>query len=532
MLRFPALALLLFFGSQLAAQSDTTGTGFLAGATVPAKIVAAKHEFNDNNMRGALIIYREILTIEPTNANALYWTARCHYGLKRYDLAEEYLGKAITMDPKVREDVDFQYGKINHRLARLDKAIRYFERYLEQAPKRSFEYEMAEKYIDQCRFAKEQMAHPVDVVISNMGRAINSRFDDYTPSVTADGKLMLFTSRRSGSEDSEIDEGGDYKFFEDIYYSEWREDKQVWSSAFSADGEVNTNAYDAVLSVSPSGKEMYIYKNNRESAGDIFFSKYDKHDQEWRAPERLPKPINTSYYEGSVSVTADGNSLYFVSERPSGEGRGDIYVATRKGENEWGQPQNLGNLINTLDDEKFVFIHPNGKTLYFASDGHAGMGGYDIFKSELVNGKWGLPINIGYPINTVNEESTFSLTRDNQTLFIAAEYEDSFGERDIYQVDVSNHTLISSGYDTSGFGTIECKVESGGKAVGKTKVRVLNAYDDRVLVEEKTSREGVVIFNLPVGASYRIQVEGPNGVSEETVRVDPGSGEIKISLVI
>lgn len=532
MFRFPVLALLLFLGGQLVAQTDTTGSGFLAGATLPAKMVAAKHEFNDNNMRGALIIYREILAIEQTNANALYWTARCHYELKRYDLAEEYLGKAITMNPKVSEDVNLQYGKINHRLARLDKAIRYFELYLEQAPKRSFEYEMAEKYIDQCRFAKEQMAHPVNVEITNMGRAINSRFDDYTPSVTADGNLMLFTSRRSGSEDSEIDEGGDYKFFEDIYYSEWREDKQVWSSAFAADGEVNTNAYDAVLSVSPDGKEMYIYKNNRESAGDIFFSSYDKHDQEWRAPQRLPKPINTSYYEGSVSITADGQTLYFVSERPSGEGRGDIYVSQRKGENEWGQPQNLGGVINTMDDEKFVFIHPNGKTLYFASNGHAGMGGYDIFKSELVNGKWGLPINIGYPINTVNEESTFSLTRDNQTLFIAAEYEDSYGERDIYQVDVSEHKLISSGYDTSGFGTVQCRVESAGKAAGKVKVRVLNAYDDRVLVEEKTDRDGVVSFNLPVGASYRIQVDGEAGVSEETIRVEAGSAKLEVTLQI
>ena len=142
-------------------------------------------------------------------------------------------------------------------------------------------------------------------------------------------------------------------------------------------------------------------------------------------------------------MTADGNTIYFVSERPEGEGQGDIYVSTKKGEN-WSSPKNLGPVVNTDLDEKFVFIHPNGKTLFFASNGHQTMGSYDIFKTEYVNGEWSVPINLGYPINTVNEESTFSLTKDNKTLMIAAEYDNSFGERDIYRIDVSKYALLSS----------------------------------------------------------------------------------------
>lgn len=519
MLRISAIALLLVVAASSAAQTDTTDAGILVGVTMP-KLLKAKHEFNENNMRGALILYREVLNVEPANDDALYWTARCHYELRSYDLAEEYLGKALTVNPKVADDADFHYGRINHRLARLDKAIRYFERYLETVPARSYEAELTRTYIDQCNFAKEQMEHPVLVEITNMGRAINSRFDDYTPSITAKGDLMLFTSRRSGREDSQIDEGGDYKFFEDIYYSEWLEDKQRWSSAYPADGEINTPTYDAVLSVTPDGRRMYLYKNNRGSAGDIFVSGYDKYDQEWRTPERLDRPINTSYFEGSVSVTADGEKLYFVSERPGGEGQGDIYMAERKGEG-WGNPQNLGKVINTIDDEKFVFIHPNGKTLYFASNGHAGMGSYDIYKTEFVNGQWGLPINLGYPINTVNEESTFSLTSDNQTMFIAAEYEDTYGERDIYQINVSDYSLISSGYDSNGFATLECKVTlADGSSASRVTLEILPSYGERILATEKTDKNGVVRVSLPGNATYRVRVQAKEGPVEESVRLD------------
>ncbi|MFN9970562.1 MAG: hypothetical protein ACK58T_11745, partial [Phycisphaerae bacterium] len=114
---------------------------------------------------------------------------------------------------------------------------------------------------------------------------------------------------------------------------------------------------------------------------------------------------------------ADGKTLYFISERMEGFGLGDVYVTQKKGDS-WTSPKNLGEVINTDMDEKFVFIHPNGKTLFFASNGHPGMGSYDIFKTELVNGKWSTPVNLGYPINTVNEESTFSLTMDNSTMYL------------------------------------------------------------------------------------------------------------------
>lgn len=510
------LICLCLMGGALYSQPDTANAGFFDEAAVPAKMLAARHEYNDNNLRGALVIFREILKIDPDNANALYWTAKCQYRLKKYDLAKEYLDRATGVGEKVQKDVDLFYGQINHRLAHLDKAIEYYERYLLTVGQHTYEYEDAQSYINQCRFAKEMMSNPVNVEITNMGRPINSRFDEYAPSVTADGKLLIFTSRRSDTKGGEVDEGGDYKFFEDVYSSVWSAEKGEWSNSRGVDGAVNTNTHDAVLSITPNGNEMYVYINNVKSTGDIFKSVYSKAEKEWRAPERLPRPINTSYFEGSVSTTADGSKLYFVSERPGGQGQLDIYVSKKKSAGSWGSPKNLGAVINTELDEKFVFIHPNGKTLYFSSNGHETMGSYDLFKSEYVNGQWSLPINLGYPINTVNEESTFSLTRDNKTLIIAAEYEDSFGERDIYAIDVSNYKLLSEGYDKSAYGTVICTVGNGeGKKYKGVEVSFYSTTSKELITSEKTDKYGRVRINLLGNRSYQMVVKGKKGEKTE-----------------
>ncbi len=523
-----ALALigLQSFGSDIELmRADTTDPGIFKQGSIPAKMLAARHEFLENNIRGALTIYREVLQIEPENASALYRTAECHYQLKKYDLAYEYLNDALALDDNVSKEKDFFRGQIYHRLSDLDKAIASFEAYLATDPgKRTLEFELCTEFIEQCQYAKEMMANPANVKIKNLGRSINTRYDDYTPSVTADGQLLVFTSRRSDTEGGEIDEGNDYKFFEDVYYSKWNDEDEDWEQAEGLKGEVNTPGYDAVLSIAPGGDELFIYKNNISSAGDIFTSSYNKAGDDWRLPVKMDKPINTSYFEASVSITEDGSTLYFISERPGGLGQGDIYVSKKKG-GEWGKPENLGKEINTELDEKFVFIHPNGRTLFLASNGHQTMGSYDIFKSEFINGRWSVPVNLGYPINTVNEESTFSLTSDNKTLFIAAEYEDTYGERDIYKVDVSEYTLLSEGYDRNNFGVLICSITIDGSPAKNTMVKVLDPQTDRVVTEGEADRAGQVKMNLQAGKKYMVSVETKSGKKEELIELAPRAGE-------
>jgi hypothetical protein len=289
---------------------------------------------------------------------------------------------------------------------------------------------------------------------------------------------------------------------------------------------VNTETHDAVLSITPNGDGIFVYKNNTITTGEIFFSALNKADNTWALPEKMSRPINTSFYEGSISMTADGNTVYFISERMDSRGQGDIYVSTRKGDG-WSSPKNLGEIINTEYDEKFVFIHPNGKTLYFSSNGHQTMGSYDIFKTEMVNGQWSIPVNLGYPINTVNEESTFCLTRDNKSLLLAAEYSDSYGERDIYKVDVSNYDLISEGHEGGSFGQIVATVtDNSGKPLKGADVRIYSATGGTLITQQKTDKAGYVRVNLPLQLHYRIEVSDGKANSSQEIHLQRNpSGE-------
>jgi hypothetical protein len=211
--------------------------------------------------------------------------------------------------------------------------------------------------------------------------------------------------------------------------------------------------------------------------------------------------------------------MFFISERPAGLGRGDIYRSQRSGKNSWSKPENLGDVINTLHDEKFVFIHPNGNTLFFASNGHLTMGSYDIFRSEYKDGKWSTPVNLGYPINTVNEESTFSMTADNKKLLISAEYSDGMGERDIYEVDLSHadilHSLnidselLKSTSNVMIYGRVSDGMND--KPIVFQDLKVLDASTNEKIFETRTDKRGSYEVSVPRGGQYLIQIKDREG---------------------
>ncbi len=525
---------LMGFVSLGVAQKDSTstrGTSLVDQALVGPRIISARSEFNKGNVRGALTIYREILETEPKNSNALFGISECHYSLKRYKLALEYLDNAVAIDPKVSSRSNLYYGQIHHRTAQLDEAVLYYRKYQQTVKAGGYDYLLAQKHIDECNYAKEMMKSPADVTIKNLGEEINSRYDDYTPSITSDGKILIFTARRIDTKGGRTDTQGDYKHFEDIYYSTWDEENQVWDRAVAVDGELNTETHDAVLSIFPDGTGMYVYKNTVTTTGDIYYSLFDKQNKTWQAAIKMPRPINTTYFESSITMTSDGNTVYFISERPEGNGQGDIYVSSKTG-SAWSSPKNLGTVVNTEHDEKFVFIHPNGRTLYFASDGHLTMGSYDIFKTELINGVWSQPINLGYPINTVNEESTFSLTNDNKTLMIAAEYDDSFGERDIYAIDVSRYPLLADGYGASSFGQITVGFyDKKGKSIKGAEVELFSVDHGNSVAKGKTDRLGEFKVAVQGNEQYKVIITDEEYTDSKTVDLKlDGHGETTLKV--
>lgn len=416
----------------------------LDNAKIQLKLNDGKQKLYSNNYRGALTTFREVLGLDPKNAKANFRIAQCQAKLGKHELSLKYAIKAFELDPKVDDDIQLVLGEANHRMGNLERAKTNYLAFKAISSKRKQKDYSIDKLISQIDYAKQALTAPVDAKITNLGNKINTKNPEYNASVSSDGKTLIFTSRRSDTKGGGVDVLFDYQYYEDIYISNWNEELGDWDEAESAKGRLNTEFHDACLNISPDGTFMYVYRNipRTTRSGDIYVSKKSRKGK-WGSPKTISKKreINSSYFESSASITADEQTLYFVSDRPGGKGLADIYYCKKDGK-KWGEAVSIGDSINTELDEKFVYIHPNGQTLFFASQGHDNMGGYDIFVSHLVDGKWSKPSNLGYPINTVGEERTFSVTDDGKTAYISADYNDSKGGYDIYKIDISKLGLI------------------------------------------------------------------------------------------
>jgi hypothetical protein len=433
------------------AQADTS-KGIVDKAKIQYKLSEAKTTFYNFNYRGALNLYREVTTVEPKNAKALYGVAECHYALKNFKAAQKNIEEAYAIDPLVDKEMEYLFGVILHQNGELDAALEKYKLFKEQNkdnPKKIEDYDI-DMLIAQIAYAKEQMGKPNGAVISNAGSSINTSYPEYAPCISPDGKMLVLTSRRGDTKGGGIDVNFDHLYYSDIYISTWNEETKEWNEAQAIDGKVNTEFHDGGLSFTNSG-ELLIYRNifGATRSGDIYISKLSSSGK-WGAPrevfdrdkvgnKKLNKLVNSTYFESSASMTADGNYFYFVSERPGGQGQADIYYIKKSGR-EWSEPTNIGAGINTNSDEKCVFIHPSGNLLFFSSNGYAeSLGSYDLYYCyKESNGAWSKPINMGYPINTVNEEKTISVSADGKTAYVGAYYsKDSRGDADIFMIDIS-----------------------------------------------------------------------------------------------
>lgn len=287
------------------------------------------------------------------------------------------------------------------------------------------------KRMAECREAKKLIDNPVDVKIVNIGANVNSPYPDYAPVISADESVMYFTSRRPGSTGGQTDlfEG---KFYEDVYVSLRIGD--LWLKPENIGSPINDPVHNSAIGLSADGQNMFLYHVDEKNGGDIYESHLD--GDKWTKPTALQKGINTEYYELSATLSADRRTLYFVSDRPIGIGGTDIYRCNRLPGDIWSEPENLGRTINTEFDEDGVFFHPNGKTLYFSSKGHKGMGGYDIYKTELdERGRFSRPENLGYPINTPDNDIYFVLGASGEKGYYSSVRTDGEGETDIYAIE-------------------------------------------------------------------------------------------------
>jgi outer membrane protein OmpA-like peptidoglycan-associated protein/Tol biopolymer transport system component len=282
-----------------------------------------------------------------------------------------------------------------------------------------------QRYMQQCRNGQQLAARPTRVFIDNAGPELNSPDSDYGPVVSADESTILITSRRAGSTGGKKDPEGN-GYFEDIYQANWQGKK--WSRAANLGTPVNTDDHNATVGLAPDGQRMLVYVGT--NGGDLLEANLT--GTTWTKPKQLGSRINTKSHETSASYSPDGRWLYFVSDRVEGSlGGSDIYKIDLEGRN---QPVNLGPTINTGAGEEGVFMAPDGKTLYFSSEGHNSMGGYDIFKSVFENGKWSEPENLGWPINTPDDDVFFVTSASGRHGYYSSDRPGGLGAKDIYRI--------------------------------------------------------------------------------------------------
>ncbi|HZY80756.1 MAG TPA: OmpA family protein [Cyclobacteriaceae bacterium] len=428
------------------------------------------------------------------------------------DQAVKYFMRVYRQQPGYKYDLEYWIGKSYQYGKNFDKAIEYYTKYKNKAAKATGEQMTAaenDRRIEECKNGKEFMAAPQNFSIVNVGKEINSEYDDYGPVLNEDETQLVFTTRRR---DGNMNENvfSDNKPWEDIFISS--KNGQKWNAAKNIGAPVTTQTHESTLASSRDGNTLLIYKD--DGNGDIFETRRNP-DGTWSAPEPL-ESINSTYAEASASLSADGSTLYFASDRPGGLGGLDIYMATKDRRGQWTGIKNLGAGINSTYDEEAPFIDYEGKVLYFSSRGRKGMGGYDIFKATLTDpkqNKWSEPENLGYPVNTPGDDVFFVITKDGKRGYYSSTREDGLGYSDIYRVDpgASKNEKIPSKLAVKVF-------DAATKQAMDAKVSLISVKDKSV-VPMTSTRAGVYDFTVTAeeAKDYTLLVEKEGYASQSTV---------------
>ncbi len=416
----------------------------------------------------------------------------------------EYV-KAITINPGYNLSNFYNIAMLEISIGKYEDAKKDFERFLKKPNINPDSKETAERNLDNCNFAIEAMKHPVPFNPKNMGEAINSNLDEYFPAITADDQTFIYT-RNNRNEQVALQE--------DFLVS--KKVNGEWSPAVLIGNGINTSGNEGAPALSADGELLFFvacqdspdgsYTGGRKGFGscDIFYSQ--KVGNAWSKPYNLGPNINTKNFESQPSFSADGKTLYFVSNRAGGFGGADIYFSTLREDGSWGIPVNIGNKINTPGKEESVFIHPDGKTLYFSSNGHVGMGGLDIYMSRKdEKGNWGAPVNLGYPINTFVDDNSLLINGNGDIAYFASNRPGGMGGLDMYQFELYEAARPSK------INYVKGKVFDA-----KTKVP-LGAHFELIdletsktmIISDANSGNGEFLVTLPIDKNYALNVSQP-----------------------
>jgi len=391
--------------------------------------------YDEANYTMALPIYERLYTAHPKEEYLKYCYGRCAlYRSDKHEVALTLLNEVYEKNKKI-ENIQLDLAKANHFNLKFDEALALTEQCLAKKKVRPETKKEANQLKLYCTNAKQFFANPTNAKIENAGDILNTANDEYVPVISADESIMIYTYRGTesmGGLENAYQQPDPYGiYYEDVYQSnkengQWTTPKPIPT--------INTNSHDAAIALSADGQQLFVYRDNGDDHGDIYVSYFA--NNAWSSPQKLKGEVNSYSWEGSCSMTADRKQLYFSSERGGGYGGKDIYRATLQPDSTWGQVINLGDSINTALDDDAPFIHPDGVTLFYSSKGKNSMGGYDIFQAQLniLDSTFTQPINLGYPINTPDDDIYYVLSANGDRGYYASGKQGGYGLKDIYTV--------------------------------------------------------------------------------------------------
>ncbi len=392
---------------------------------------------NNQNFEQAIVFYKRFIKIDNKNPDLYFKLGFCYLNTEgKRDSSIAFLKKALELaENNKKKKGEISPQEIKFYLARayrvnyqFDTAVILLSQLRAEVRNRKFQRIIKDE-LTKAETGWELIQNPLDIEVINLGQPVNSPYTEHTPVLTADESEMFFTSRRKLFKNSQLMFDGEYD--ENIYVA-FRDSAGNWPTVKPLNS-INTPLHEATISISHDGTKLFIYKD--EDNGSIYVSEFK--NGKWTTPRKLGPNINTQYRETHASLSVDGKTLFFTSDRPGGYGGLDIWVSHLQPDGTWGPAKNLGPTINTDKDEEGPFIFYDGKTLYFSSRGHNTMGGYDIFRSTLTDfGTWTIPENLGYPINSIEDDVYYFPTADNKRAYFASRKGKGYGRSDIYMMKI------------------------------------------------------------------------------------------------
>ncbi|MBU3713857.1 MAG: flagellar motor protein MotB [Ferruginibacter sp.] len=456
------------------------------------RIYEEAYDLAENNQyRDAIAKIGKAIKIEPDYVEAFLSMGSIYAELKKYDSSVMYYEKAFTLDPKFSFNYHLPYSISLAGMGEFEKAALAIDSFI-QTPGLNEQSKQAASYrkstFDFAINYKKQNKDNYYFNPVNVGSGINSDYSEYFPCLTIDRKKMIFTRRVSRNED--------------FYVSDWINGK--WSEAKAVEGDINTADNEGAQTISQDG-DCIIFTgcNYQQGFGscDLYIS-YRLKNGNWTEAFNLGNKVNTEAWEAQPSLSPDKRDLYFCSNRKGGYGGYDIWVSHVQADGTWGRPENLGPIINTSGNEYSPFIHSDNQTFYFNSNKHQGYGKLDIFMSKKTNEEnWTTPFNLGYPINSIDDEGTLYVASDGKTAYYSSSRNSNDNKLDIYQIELNRNVTATRTL------WIQGKVTDKKTNAGlPSSVELTEINTGRTISLLQTDEDGHYLAVLPEGKDYIFNV--------------------------